>query len=59
MRFLKKLRNRWDARRRVDEQKEAEDLAAESRGESHTLRAHKDALRDELGPREHVRIPKP
>jgi hypothetical protein len=59
MRLLEKLRNKWEARRRVHERNEAEELAAEARGESHTLGEHKDALRDQLGPREHVRIPKP
>ena len=56
--FLKKLRDRWQARRGVHEQKEAEELAAEARGESYTLREHKDPLRDS-NPREQTRVPRP
>ena len=58
VRFLKKLRNRWEARRREHEQKEAEELAAEARGESHTLGEHKETLR-EVNPREGTRVPRP
>jgi hypothetical protein len=46
MRFLTKLQNRWEARRLAHRQKEAEELAAEVRGEFHTLRETKDELRD-------------
>jgi len=56
--FLKKLRDRWQARRGVHEQIEAEELAAEARGESYTLREHKDPLRD-ANPREQTRVPRP
>jgi hypothetical protein len=59
MTFLQKLRNRWEARRREHEQGEAEEHAAAARGEVHTLREQKDAARDELGPRERIRISKP
>ena len=56
--FLKKLQDRWQARRRVHEQKEAEQLAAEARGESHTLGEHRETLR-EANPREGTRVPRP
>jgi hypothetical protein len=59
MKFLEELRNRREARRREHEQEEAEELAAAARGEGHSLREQKDAMRDELGPRERIRIPKP
>jgi len=55
--FFKKLRDRWQARRGVHEQKEAEELAADARGESYTLREHKDPLRD-ANP-EGTRVPRP
>ena len=47
MTFLEKLRNRWEARRGEHGEEEAEELEAEARGESYTLRERKDAVRDE------------
>ena len=44
MTFLEKLRKRWEAKRREHGEKEAEELAAEARGETYMTHGHKDAL---------------
>ena len=47
MTFLEKLRKRWESKPRGHVEEEAEQVAAEARGEAYTLQEHKDAVRND------------